>query len=47
VICGFAASWAAGRYLPLSAGTRTIVLTVGLSSLAALLFPREEESGDA
>ena len=47
VICGFAASWAAGRYLPLSAGTRTIALTVGLASLAALLFPREEESGDA
>ena len=47
VIVGFASSWAAGAYLPLSAGTRTIVLTVGLSSLAALLFPREEESGDA
>ena len=47
VIAGFASSWAAGAYLPLSAGTRTIVLTVGLSSLAALLFPREEESGDA
>ena len=47
VITGFAGSWAAG-VLPgvsaLSAGTRTILLTVGLSSLAAVLFPiREDE----
>ena len=47
VILGFASSWAAGRFLPLSAGTRTILLTVGLSSLAALLFPVREEDADA
>ena len=50
VIAGFAASWAAGAFLPLAsltAGTRTILLTAGLSSLAALLFPREEETADA
>ena len=46
VIFGFLCSWAAG-VLPalrsLSAGTRTILLTVGLSALAALLFPRKED----
>ena len=50
VITGFAASWAAGALAPFSAlstGTRTILLTVGLSSLAALLFPIREEEADA
>ena len=47
VISGFAASWAAGLFLSLSAGTRTILLTVGLSSMAALLFPIREEEADA
>lgn len=46
VVFGFLCSWAAG-VLPalreLSAGTRTILLTLGLSALAALLFPRKEE----
>lgn len=44
VIC-FAASYAA-NYLPviseISSGTRTIILTVVISSAAAILFPREE-----
>ena len=31
----------------LSAGTRTIALTVGISSAAALLFPRKEDETDA
>ena len=50
VILGFACSWAAGTLAPfsaLSAGTRTILLTVGLSSLAAALFPVREEENDA
>ena len=42
VLAGFAASWAAGK-LPVisgfSSGTRTIVLTVLLAGIAALLFP--------
>ena len=42
VLAGFAASWAAGK-LPVisgfSGGTRTIVLTVLLAGIAALLFP--------
>ena len=46
VVFGFLCSWAAG-VLPalrdLSAGTRTILLTLGLSALAAVLFPRKEE----
>ena len=44
---GFLCSWAFG-VLPalrdLSPGLRTILLTLGLSALAALLFPRKEES---
>ncbi len=40
---GFAASFAASKWLPLAAGTRTIVLTVGISALAALLFPLRQE----
>ncbi len=50
VVVGFAASWAAGALAPLaslSAGTRTIALTVGISSAAALLFPRKEDETDA
>lgn len=46
----FAASFAASR-LPwistLSSGTRTIVLTVVIASLAALLFPRKDEEDAA
>ena len=46
VVLGFLLSWAAG-VLPgvktLSAGMRTICLTVGISALIALLFPRKEE----
>ena len=50
VVVGFAASWAAGALAPLaslSAVTRTIALTVGISSAAALLFPRKEDETDA
>ena len=47
VLLGFLLSWAAG-VLPgikaLSAGMRTIILTVGISAAAALLFPRKEEN---
>ena len=48
VLAGFACSWAFGAIPALaaiSAGTRTILLTVGISAVVALLFPvREEES---
>ena len=48
VVAGFAFSWAFGAIPALaaiSAGTRTILLTVGISAVVALLFPvREEES---
>ncbi len=48
VLAGFACSWAFGAIPALAAistGTRTILLTVGISAAAALLFPiREEES---
>ena len=47
VVLGFALSWAAG-VIPgvkaLSAGMRTICLTVGISAVIALLFPRKEEN---
>ena len=47
VLLGFLLSWAAG-VLPgikaLSTGMRTIILTVGISAAAALLFPRKEEN---
>ncbi len=49
VLLGFAASWAAERlpYLAaLSAGTRTILLTVLLAGAAAALFPVGEEEND-
>lgn len=50
VLASFAASWAFG-WLPvvseLSSSTRTIVLTVALSALAAALFPVKEESDNA
>lgn len=46
VVC-FAVSYAA-NYLPfiseISSGTKTIILTVTISAIAALLFPRKEES---
>ena len=48
VLAGFLCSWAFGvipALAALSAGTRTIILTVGLSALAALLFPIREEAG--
>ena len=48
VLVSFAASFVAG-ILPvvsqISEGTRTIILTVAISALAALLFPRKTESG--
>jgi len=48
VAVSFLASWGAA-YLPLigdvSEGTRTIILTLVISSAAALLFPRKEEEG--
>lgn len=47
IVISFAASYAAS-YLPviseISGGTRTIILTVVISSAAALLFPREAEA---
>jgi predicted branched-subunit amino acid permease len=50
VALSFAASFAAGK-LPglsqLSSGMRTIVLTVAISLLAAILFPVKEDSEDA
>lgn len=49
VLVSFAASFAA-TYLPLisqlSGGTRTIILTVLISAIAAILFPVNEEEGD-
>lgn len=49
VVCGlvaisFALSYLFSRLNILSAGTRTIVLTVALASLAAILFPHHEEA---
>lgn len=50
VVASFAASWAFG-WLPmvsaLSSSTRTIVLTVALSALAAALFPVGEDADEA
>lgn len=51
ILLSFAASYISGM-LPgisgLSGGTRTIILTIALSAMAALLFPvREEEEHDA
>jgi len=50
VVAGFGCSWAAG-VLPLlsslTAGNRTILLTVALSALAALLFPKKEADDGA
>ena len=49
VVLSFAASFLAERFLSLSSGTRTIVLTLALSAGAAVLFPHreEEEAQDA
>ena len=45
VAAAFASSFAAGRLVPsLSDGMRTVLLTVGLSAAAALLFPLKDES---
>ena len=47
VVLGFVCSWAAGALPPLSsltAGTRVIVLTVAISSAAAVLFPIKEDA---
>lgn len=44
ILAAFACSFAFSRLLPsLSEGMRTIILTVGLSAGAALLFPRKDE----
>ena len=44
VAVSFACSFAAGRLLPsLSDGMRTVLLTVGLSAAAALIFPLKDE----
>ena len=50
VLAGFSCSYAAGvipAVAALSAGTRTILLTVGISALVALLFPVKEEADHA
>ncbi len=45
IVISFACSFAAGRLLPsLSEGTRTVILTVGLSAGAALLFPARDDA---
>lgn len=45
IVVSFAASFAAGRLIPsLSGGTRTVILTVGLSAAAAILFPLKDEA---
>ncbi len=45
IVISFACSFAAGRLLPsLSEGTRTVILTVGLSAGAALLFPAKDDA---
>ena len=48
VLISFAASWAFA-VLPLvaglSAGTRTLILTVSISAIAAALFPVKEKEG--
>ena len=50
VLTGFGFSWLFG-FLPalrdLSAGMRTILLTLGLSAVIALIFPRKEDAQDA
>ena len=45
VAVSFAASWVAARLIPsLTGGTKTVILTVGLSALAAILFPIKDET---
>ena len=47
VLISFILSYGASRMLSsVPGGTRTIVLTVAVSALAALLFPRNEEGGE-
>ena len=48
VAVSFACSFAAGRLLPdLSEGMRTVLLTVGLSAAAAVLFPVKDHGEEA
>ena len=48
VAVSFAASFAAEHILSgISSGTRTIILTVVISGIAALIFPHEEAEDDA
>ena len=48
VILSFVLSYGASRMLSsVPGGTRTIVLTVAISAAAALLFPKNEEGGEA
>ena len=50
VVAGFLCSWAFGAIpalASLSAGLRTILLTLGISAAVALLFPIGEEAGHA
>ena len=50
VAVSFAASYLANRlsvFSGISSGVKTIILTVAISSAAALLFPRKEEEEDA
>ena len=50
IVIAFAASFLFSKLEPLSSiseGTRTIILTVGISSAAAIFFPRKEENKDA
>ena len=50
VLAGFLCSWAFGAIpalAALSTGTRTILLTVGISAIVALLFPIREEENHA
>ena len=50
VLVGFCCSWLFG-FLPalrdLSPGLRTILLTLGISAVIALIFPRKEDAADA
>ena len=50
VLAGFGCSWLFG-FLPalrdLSPGMRTIILTLGISAVIALIFPRKEDEPDA
>ena len=48
VAAAFACSFAANRLIPsLSEGTRTVILTVGLAAVAAVLFPVKDDDTSA